>query len=46
MRLLGGGACIAYDANSFIKVAPATADRVDSQSWPKCVQRSKIRDGE
>ena len=30
----------------FIKVAPATADRVDSQSLPKCVQSSKIHDSD
>ena len=32
MRLLKGGACYAYGANSFIKVTPATGDRVGSQS--------------
>ncbi len=39
---LRGGACIAYCANSFIKVAPATPGRIDSQSQPQCVLRSKI----
>ena len=39
-----GGACIAYGAYSFIKVGPTTADRIDSQSRPKCMQRSKICD--
>ena len=38
MRLLRGGGCIAYGANSFIKVAPETADR---QSRPKCVNTVK-----
>ncbi len=44
MCFLRGGACITYAANSFIKIAPATADRgdTDSQSRPKCVQRSNI----
>ena len=46
VRLLRGGACIAYVANSFKKVTPATVDRVDSQSQPKCMQRSKICDVE
>ncbi len=37
-----GGVCIAYGANSFMKVAPATEDRVGSQSLPSECNAVKI----